>query len=110
MILQTVSIKHNHTKTKYSNSSYCCVSDGSKVAGSTTIDVLLRSPFTISINENTFAVNPPEQGELMSAHSGKLQGGVNNSVVFFPLIVKVFSFFISIGQMSHKAGVKQLCV
>ncbi|XP_052818371.1 calcium uniporter protein, mitochondrial-like [Mya arenaria] len=34
--------------------------NGSKVAGSTTIDILLRTPFTISVNETTFTVTPPE--------------------------------------------------
>ncbi|XP_052268660.1 calcium uniporter protein, mitochondrial-like [Dreissena polymorpha] len=31
-----------------------------KVAGSTTIDILLRSPFTLTINEDTFNISPPE--------------------------------------------------
>ena len=38
------------------------VSGGAKIAGSTSIDILLRSPFNVSINETTFTINPPDQG------------------------------------------------
>ncbi|XP_060571463.1 calcium uniporter protein, mitochondrial-like [Ruditapes philippinarum] len=34
--------------------------NGAKIAGSTTIDILLRSPFTVTINENSYTISPPE--------------------------------------------------
>lgn len=41
---------------------YQSFSDGAKIAGSTTIDILLRSPFKVAINENTYEISPPEPG------------------------------------------------
>lgn len=34
--------------------------NGAKIAGSTTVDILLRSPFTVTINENSYNISPPE--------------------------------------------------
>ncbi|XP_071492610.1 calcium uniporter protein, mitochondrial-like [Diadema antillarum] len=40
--------------------------DNVKVARSTSIDVLMRNPFSLRINEDTFFVEPPELGKLVS--------------------------------------------
>ncbi|XP_022111992.1 calcium uniporter protein, mitochondrial-like [Acanthaster planci] len=40
--------------------------DGVKIAKSTSIDVLMRNPFTLKINDDSFRVNPPELDKLIS--------------------------------------------
>lgn len=42
--------------------------DGTRISGSTTIDVLLRSNFTVSINEKQYPITPPETGIRDSEH------------------------------------------
>ncbi|KAL4239807.1 hypothetical protein ACF0H5_000610 [Mactra antiquata] len=43
--------------------------NGAKIAGSTTIDILLRTPFSVSINENTYDISPPEPEITIPAES-----------------------------------------
>ena len=40
---------------------FACVPDGNRVASSTTIDILLRSNFTLKINEDTYNIRVPPQ-------------------------------------------------
>ncbi|KAJ8319365.1 hypothetical protein KUTeg_004456 [Tegillarca granosa] len=42
--------------------------DGTRISGSTTIDVLLRSNFIVSINEKQYPITPPEIGIKDSEH------------------------------------------
>ena len=35
-----------------------------KIARSTSIDILMRNPFTLKINEEEYRVDPPELGEF----------------------------------------------